>query len=170
MLRASWLAGRVFALVSLLATIGCDRVTKHLATANMAGQPSRSYFAGAFRLEYAENTGAFLSFGSRLPEWVRFGLFTVVVAVALAFLAYFALKHRWSGSLLAGASFVFAGGLSNMIDRVTSGSVVDFMSVAIGPLRTGIFNVADIAIVLGGILVVIGRDGIEKPPAGTNPA
>jgi signal peptidase II len=49
-----------------------------------------------------------------------------------------------------------AGGASNLVDRITYGMVIDFMNVGIGPLRTGIFNVADIAVVVGGILMLEG--------------
>jgi len=48
---------------------------------------------------------------------------------------------------------VFAGGISNLIDRILWGSVVDFMSVGVGPLRTGIFNVADVAVMIGIALI-----------------
>ncbi len=43
----------------------------------------------------------------------------------------------------------FAGGVSNWIDRLLGGSVVDFLNVGIGWMRTGVFNVADVAIMLG---------------------
>ena len=74
--------GKVFALALLLTTIGCDRVTKHLATTKLAEMPAQSYFGDTLRLEYAENPGAFLSMGSRLPECARFSLLTVGVALA----------------------------------------------------------------------------------------
>ena len=48
-----------------------------------------------------------------------------------------------------------AGGVSNWVDRVVSGSVVDFMNVGVGWLRTGIFNFADVAIMLGITLFVL---------------
>ena len=55
---------------------------------------------------------------------------------------------------MVGLSLFVAGGASNWIDRVIRGSVVDFINVGIGPLRTGIFNVADVAIMLGaGVLL-----------------
>jgi signal peptidase II len=156
-------ASRVLALALLLMTIGCDRVTKHLATAHLADTPVRSYFGDTLRLEYAENPGAFLSVGSRLPEWARIGLFRIGVGMALTVVAFVALKHRWIGMPLIGASLVFAGGLSNLGDRLVRGSVVDFVSVGIGPLRTGIFNVADVAVLLGGALIAIGISGIATP-------
>ena len=148
-------AGRVCALLLLLSAIGCDRVTKHLAVASLADTAPRSYLADTLRLEYAENTGAFLSVGSALPEWARTGLFQVGVGVALAVLAFVAFKYRWTGLKLAGAALVFSGGVSNLIDRIAQGHVVDFLSVGVGPLRTGIFNVADVAIMAGGALIAL---------------
>ncbi len=140
----------------VLLTIGCDRVTKHLATEALSDQSPRYYLAGTVRLEYAENTGAFLSAGSELPAWARFGLLRLGVALVLAAIAIIAVKDRWTGVLLAGAAFIFAGGISNLFDRIARDSVIDFMSIGVGPLRTGIFNVADVAIVLGGALVARG--------------
>src|SRR5262245_18425966 len=118
------------------------------------GAPTQSYFAGTVQLEYAENTGAFLSLGSQPPEWARTTLLRVGVSLALAALVLVALRYRWSGFALAGASLTFAGGVSNLLDRILRGSVVDFMSIGFGPIRTGIFNVADVAIILGGVLLI----------------
>src|SRR5215471_5690430 len=105
---------RILALLLLLVTIGCDRVTKHVATEKLAGMPAQSYLAGTFRLEYAENPGAFLSVGGRLPRQARFVLLVGAVSLTLVTLAYFALTHGWSGLALIGASLTFAGGLSNV--------------------------------------------------------
>ena len=60
-----------------------------------------------------------------------------------------AVRFRWHGWLLVGTAFVVAGGVSNWVDRVVRGSVVDFMNVGVGSLRTGVFNVADVAIMVG---------------------
>jgi signal peptidase II len=58
---------------------------------------------------------------------------------------------------------VAAGGASNLIDRLARGTVTDFMNVGIGPLRTGIFNLADVAITLGAVLVVLGGRPGARP-------
>ena len=56
---------------------------------------------------------------------------------------------------VAAVALLFAGGVGNLIDRVTSGgSVVDFINLGIGPVRTGIFNIADVAITVG-VLVLL---------------
>jgi len=65
------------------------------------------------------------------------------------------LRGRFSGLRLAALVLFVAGGASNWIDRALRGSVVDFLNVGIGPLRTGIFNVADMAIMLGALLFLL---------------
>jgi signal peptidase II len=147
------LPSRVFALALLFMTVGCDRVTKRMAVDNLADKPPQSYLGGVIRLEYAENPGAFLSVGSELPEWARVSIFRIGVGVALLAVGFVALKQHWVGIPLSGASLVVAGGVSNLVDRFLQGNVVDFMSVGIGSVRTGIFNVADVAILLGGALI-----------------
>ena len=75
---------------------------------------------------------------------------------------------RWPRRALLGVALFVAGGASNFPDRIIYGMVIDFMNVGIGSLRTGIFNVADMAIMLGaGILVLEGyRSDRQASPKG----
>jgi signal peptidase II len=150
-------AGWLLAGILILTTIGCDRVTKHLASTHLADSPPQSFLADTFRLEYAENTGAFLSLGATLPDWVRTGVLIFGVAIGLMVVAVVAVRKRWHGVPLVGAALIWAGGVSNLVDRALRGSVVDFMNVGLGSLRTGIFNVADIAIMAGALLIALGH-------------
>lgn len=140
---------RLAIIVAIISTIGCDRATKQIAATSLAGAPTRSFLADTVRLEYVENSGGFLSLGAHLPPLLRMAVFTIGTGLALLAVVAAAIRFRWSGWPLAGLSLFVAGAGSNWIDRVTRGSVIDFMNVGIGPLRTGIFNVADIAIMLG---------------------
>jgi signal peptidase II len=155
--------GTTFALVLLLVTVGCDRVTKQLATKRLAGKPGVSYFADTLRLEYAENPGAFLSLGSELPGWLRTGILTIGAGVGLFAFAIAAFRLRWTGLSWIGAILCAAGGASNLVDRIARGSVVDFMNVGIGSLRTGVFNFADVALMGGVVLVVFGSRSSTTP-------
>ena len=147
--------GRLVLIVGALATIGCDRVTKHVATTMLAGMPGRSYLADTVRVAYAENPGGFLSLGASLPPAARTALFSVATGIALLMLVMIALRRRTSGLARLGVTLFVAGGASNWIDRIVRGSVVDFLNVGIGPVRTGIFNIADVAIMLGvGVFVL----------------
>ena len=147
------LGSRIALLALIVVTVGCDRITKQIAEDSLAHLPRQSFFADTIRFEFVENRGAFLGLGAQWPEAVRLGLFTVGNSVLLALLVVLALRLRWSGALLVGACLFLAGGVSNLADRVVRGSVVDFMNIGVGPLRTGIFNVADMAILAGAIIV-----------------
>ena len=70
-------------------------------------------------------------------------------AVALAF------RRRWTGASLLGLSLCLAGGLSNWVDRLAQGRVVDFLNVGVGTVRTGIFNIADVAVMLGAVILLL---------------
>jgi signal peptidase II len=149
------IATRLIVLVALIGTIGCDRVSKRLATEVLADAPGRSFLADTVRLEYAENTGAFLSLGAEWPAAWRTIIFGVGNGVLLLAMTVAAMRLQWPRTALIGLTLFIAGGASNLIDRLASGHVVDFMNVGIGPVRTGIFNVADIAILVGAALVAL---------------
>jgi signal peptidase II len=136
-----------------------DQITKIVATAELKGNPMSSYWGDVFRLQFATNDGAFLSLGSSLPTTVRFFILTVGVGVLLLGIALFSLFGKGLDTTqVAGYALIVSGGASNWFDRARfDGLVVDFMNLGLGSLRTGIFNVADLAIVAGiGVLLVHG--------------
>lgn len=146
---------RLALFVVMLATVGCDRVTKHVAEVSLAGEPTRSFLADTFRLTYVENPGGFLSLGANLSPVARTVLFTLGTGFLLVLLVVAGLRARWPSWRALGLALLLGGGLSNWIDRLAYGRVVDFMNVGVGRLRTGIFNVADVALMIGIILVFL---------------
>jgi signal peptidase II len=165
-MSARW-AGRLVLMVAVLGTIGCDRVTRHIATTTLAGQPTHSYLADAVRLGYVENAGGFLSLGASLPPGIRTVVFTWATGLMLAALTPVAIWRSCRGWPAVGVALFVAGGASNWIDRLVQGSVVDFLNVGIGSVRTGVFNVADMAIMLGVALLVVGQRQGEAEAPGT---
>ena len=81
----------------------------------------------------------------------------------LLWLAVIAARRHWQRLALLGAALMVAGGTSNLMDRISYGMVIDFMNVGIGPVRTGIFNVADMAIMVGVGIVVLDRYLSDRP-------
>lgn len=148
------LALRLALVTTIVTTVGCDRVTKHVATSTLAGRPARSLLADTVRLAYVENTGGFLGLGSGLPVEARTAVFTVATAILLLGLVAYGIRLRWTGWPAFGLTLFVAGGVSNWVDRVLHGSVIDFINVGVGPLRTGVFNVADVAI-MGGVAILL---------------
>jgi signal peptidase II len=143
----------------IIITLSCiviDQVSKFVAKQYLDSGDFYSFAGDTFRLQYAENSGAFLGLGATLPEPWRHLIFTVLVGVFLLWLVVYLLRSTELTSLATVClSLVCAGGLSNLIDRIAyDGRVVDFLNVGVGPLRTGIFNVADMAITFGALLML----------------
>ena len=155
-------ANRLLLLILIVATIGCDRVTKRFATEFISESPSQSFLNDFVRLDYAENAGAFLGLGADWPAWARAGLFTLGNGLLLVALAVAAVRAQWSGASEIGLALFVAGGASNLVDRLVRGTVVDFLNLGIGPVRTGIFNVADVAILLGIALLLFDRYRVRR--------
>lgn len=133
-----------------------DQFSKYIARHILGPLPPHSYLNDLFRLEYSENKGAFLSLGSTLPEGTRFLLFTVLIGLVIGYLIFYILHTAsLNRSQLLALIFLSGGGLSNWIDRIVfKGHVIDFLNVGIGPLRTGIFNIADM-FQMAGIAIVL---------------
>jgi len=163
-------AARVALLALAATTIGCDQMSKHFATLHLMGEPRQSFLGDSIRLEYAENQGAFLSLGAGFPPWLRTAVFSFGTAIILAACAVAAVRHRRVNLPVVGLCLILAGGVSNLADRITKGAVVDFLNVGVGGLRTGIFNVADLAIVAGIALLLLQRRRVaptSDPDGGT---
>jgi len=143
---------RIPLMVIMAITIALDQWTKHLARVLLAAAAPRR-IGGILTLLYAENSGAFLSLGANLPPQTRSLIFSGVVAVALGIGIYALMTNRVGGAADSIAvAFILGGGIGNLIDRVfRGGRVTDFLFMSIGPLHTGVFNVADIAIT-GGVI------------------
>ena len=164
-------AAQLSVLLMLLATsFGCDQAAKLVAQATLSDSAPISYLNGLVRFEYAENSGAFLSLGSALPSSARFFLLEVLVGALLVLgVGITVFSQRLSLRQKAVLALAVGGGLGNLIDRVSHGAVVDFVSLGVGPLRTGIFNLADVAITIGmvGVLWLASTEPDTGAPTST---
>jgi signal peptidase II len=152
--------------ITLVWCVGCDQISKGAVRRCLAPGESHSFVHDIFRLVHAENSGAFLSLGAALPEHARTVIFTGVVGLlSIAALLAALLVRRLGPWQIVALGLIAAGGCGNWIDRLTNGGrVTDFLNVGIGPLRTGIFNVADMALMIGVALLLV----IAPPPAASN--
>jgi signal peptidase II len=146
-------------LVLLFGSIGCDQATKAIASDTIPSGPAISLFHDVVRLQVVENRGAFLGLGDALPSGARFWILTVANgALVIGMLLVLVTRWRMSSSQFVGLALMTGGGFGNLIDRlVNDGRVVDFLNLGIGPVRTGIFNVADLAITSGALALLLVR-------------
>jgi len=152
----------VLLLLLLILSIGCDQLTKDAARQHLARQSPYSWFHDTIRLQYAENIGAFLSFGRGFSEGLRVFLFQVFPSVCLLVLAVVLFVQPMSLDTVVAWSLVLSGGLGNLVDRIINdGRVIDFMNIGIGSLRAGIFNVADVYITVGVVVLVF--QSLQRP-------
>jgi len=141
----------------LMACVGCDQSTKMYAEAKLPRVQPLSLLSDTVRLQVTHNEGTFLSLGASAPKaWRLATLHVGVSAMLLALLAYALFVRAGRAPFIFALALVLAGGASNLIDRfVNDGYVVDFINLGAGPIRTGIFNVADVAITAGALLLLI---------------
>ena len=147
----------LYILLILAGTIISDQATKKIAQEYLQNSAPISFLYNFFVLTYAENTGGFLGMGASVNEDLRFWVFSVVVALFLvAMFFYLIFSKAFSNRQTLMLAMVLGGGIGNLIDRLMyDGRVVDFMNFGIGPLRTGILNVADIYITFGAIFLFL---------------
>lgn len=140
-----------------MVSLAADQISKLVAAALLKGSGWHSYLGGVFSLVYAENNGAFLSLGANLPPALRFWLLIVGTgALMLGLIAYQLKAKGLTRPVLIGLSCTFAGGTGNWLDRVLRGGYVrDFMIVGIEPVRSGIFNLADLLVLIGPLFLLM---------------
>jgi signal peptidase II len=168
-------------LAALLAVVvGCvayDAASKAIASRLLVEGDRHSFLGDTVRLELAHNAGAFLSLGAGLPEAIRVRVLTWLVGAIVAGALWVAFRPASRTRVAYGAALVAAGGLGNLVDRIaTHGWVVDFLNLGIGPLRTGIFNFADVVLLAGAAMIAwperrARRDASsDTPPPGARSA
>lgn len=149
---------RLWLLPSAL-VIALDQFTKHWIV-QVFSFGEASPVTSFFNLVRAHNTGAAFSFLATAGGWQRL-FFIVVASVASAVILYLLRKHGRQTLFGLALSLVLGGALGNLIDRIRWGYVVDFLDFYYGSYHWPAFNVADMAITGGVILLV--WDSSRKP-------
>jgi signal peptidase II len=133
--------------------VGCDHATKHAAQTMLAGKKPLALVPGWLDLRYAENHDSAFSLFARagvhgMGPWL--GLLASLVLVVLLVM-WVRRRHEASRLEHLGFAFAVAGALGNIADRLLRGYVVDFIHIRYWP----VFNVADIAVVVGVALITL---------------
>jgi len=146
-----------FIILTIVLTIAVDQISKIIVRTYVVPSERSNIIGKFFTLHNVENAGAFLGMGSDLSPLLKLILLLILPIVVLSFVTYHIFKDQ---SLDKVSVFAFAsiigGGIANVFDRVVYGSVTDFFHIDLGGVfRTGIFNMADLSVTTGMILLLM---------------
>ncbi|HET9840216.1 MAG TPA: signal peptidase II [Candidatus Angelobacter sp.] len=133
-----------------------DRFTKWLVIHNIVLDDNVAVVPGFFRLTHLENPGAAFSLFADSPSSFKTGLLIAVSVAALAVIGFllWARRSAFNSTTLA-LAFIMGGALGNLWDRLTDGKVTDFLDFYVGIHHWPPFNLADSAIVVGALLLML---------------
>ena len=140
-----------------------DQLTKAAVTAGLAVGQGFSVIDGCFNIVHVLNRGAAFGFlGGQESGW-QFWLFLAAALLVAGVIVHIVRTSAWSPVLFFGLGSILGGAVGNLVDRVRSRAVTDFLDVYWGSWHWPAFNVADIAICLGVFLagIVLLRQGRE---------
>ena len=133
-----------------------DQLSKFWIRGNVAPYSDINIIADYFIITNVENSGAFLGLGSDFSPVIKsILLLALPVGVLVTVLVYVFKDTSIDKLSLIGYSSIIGGGIGNIYDRFLYGSVTDFLFIDLGGVfKTGIFNIADLSVTTGMILIV----------------
>ena len=157
---------RSFMIVLLIAAnIACDQVSKSVARKEISETDRIEVLGKNLMLMKVENEGAFLGLGKDLPVWLKNVLLLGLPAVVmLGLFFYLLIKNKLSRTTVVALTFIVGGGIGNLYDRILYGSVTDFLFMDFELFRTGIFNMADVSVMVGTGLILVESFFSKKKP------
>ena len=141
----------------VLLSISLDQISKIWVRDNFESYSEKSIIGDVFTLIKVENTGAFLGMGSELSEIPRILLLIILPVIVLISITLYTYIDKSLDKLsIIGFSLIIGGGIANIFDRIVFGSVTDFLYINLGGIfKTGIFNIADLSVTTGMIIILI---------------
>ena len=141
----------------VILSIALDQISKIWVRNNFESYVENSIIGDVFTLVKVENTGAFLGMGSELTETLRILLLIVLPIIFLIGISIYTYIDKALDKMsIIGFSLIIGGGIANIFDRIIYGSVTDFLYLDFwGIFQTGIFNIADLSVTTGMILILI---------------
>jgi len=166
------LAGKQRYLLLSLGVLALDQWTKWLVESRLEGGAPVSVVPGLLNLTHVRNTGVAFGLFPAEGSFVGMLLLSILGFAGFSLLAYYFLNTpRHQRLLLASLALVLGGAVGNLLDRVASGAVTDFIDLFYRGYHWYTFNVADSAITVGIVLMTLElflptrQEGIERPEA-----
>lgn len=142
----------------ILLNVGCDQVSKSVARTHINDTERISVIGEYVVLMKTENKGAFLGFLSSMENPILKSIFLIILPIVVLFfiLRMIIVNTDLDRYMTVGLCCIIGGGIGNLYDRILYQSVTDFMHIDLGGIfKTGIFNMADVSVMLGTALLII---------------
>jgi signal peptidase II len=140
-----------YALALLLVVL--DQLTKYWVSASFGYGAARAV-TGFFNLVLTHNQGAAFSFLASASGWQR-GFFIVIALIAIVVISMLLARHAGDKLFCLSLALILGGAIGNVLDRIALGYVVDFLDFHIAGWHWPAFNLADSAITVGAVLLVM---------------
>ncbi|GAA4781085.1 signal peptidase II [Olivibacter ginsenosidimutans] len=164
-MRLKYLIRNILLLLLIISNVSCDQISKQIARNKLTDHQEVNIIPNHFILTKVENSGAFLSLGTHFPMMIRFTFLTILPCLVLIFGLYYLIKNQhlsWPSA--TGIAFAVGGGIGNLYDRIRYGSVTDFMYFHYSFIKTGVFNMADVSVMVGRFLILLSRKSYPSIP------
>lgn len=158
------LSRTAFIVLLIVFNIAIDQISKFLVRVYVTPFSETPIIGDYFTLHNVENTGAFLGMGSELNGPMKLILLLLLPIGVLGYVLYYIIKNKSLDRFsLIGFCCIIGGGVANVYDRIVYKSVTDFFHIDLGGVfKTGIFNVADMSVMLGMGLLLYGNFKTNK--------
>jgi len=144
----------LYLIVIFVVTLGSDIITKYLVINNFNLGESKTIIPDFFNITYILNPGAIFGFLSTMNDTYRRIFFIVVSLIVIVAITYMIIKEKNKLSKIS-LVLILAGAFGNLIDRITVGSVIDFLDFELFGRHWYTFNIADSCITVGISLMIL---------------
>ena len=133
-----------------------DQLAKIYIDTTMLLHESFPVIAGFFSITYVRNPGAAFGFLADASPLFRYLFFVSVTVTAIVLIFHYLRKSKAEELMLTfSLALILSGAIGNLIDRIRFGEVIDFLDVYIGAYHWPAFNVADSAISVGAVILLV---------------
>lgn len=143
--------------ILIAVSILLDQLSKFLIRQNVDQYSEIKLIGDYFILTNVENSGAFLGMGSDFSPFIKTIFLLILPVIVLICIMVYVYRDKQIDKIsLIGFCFIIGGGIANIYDRILYGSVTDFLFIDLGGIfKTGIFNIADLSVTTGMILILL---------------
>ena len=148
----------LFITLLIIFNIAIDQISKVIVRNTLTFREQIDVIGSYFQLIWVENKGAFLGMGSDMNPTLRLIFLLILPTIVLGYVVYYIVKTKELDKLsLIAFCCIVGGGIANVFDRIAFGQVTDFFFINLGGVfKTGIFNVADLSVSLGMVMLLLG--------------